>query len=79
MKTIQRRQSVRTQGPIWIKFQCGAGSRWTSTTEDYTGEVCGFSGCHCGTLVSFAGTTDNRDEEWFGRRVAQPQLAEVAA
>ena len=69
MTTIKRRQSSRTGDAIWMKFECGAGSRWTSTTEDSTGDVCAFSGCNCGTRVKFMGDTDNRREHWFGLRV----------
>jgi hypothetical protein len=70
---VNRRESSRTGGPIWMKFECGAGSRWTSTTEDYSGYVCNFSGCNCGTRVKLVGDTDNVHEEWFGLRVGQPE------
>jgi hypothetical protein len=69
MRIFNRRESPMTGDAIWMKFECGAGSRWTSTTEDSTGEVCNFSGCHCGTRVKFMGDTDNRSELWFGLRV----------
>ena len=44
--TIPRRTSERTGDAIWMKFECGAGSRWTSTTDDCAGLPCNFSGCH---------------------------------
>jgi hypothetical protein len=78
MKYIERRQSETTGDAIWMKFECGAGSRWTSTTEDSTGDICGFSGCNCGTRVKFMGDTENRSEGWFGLRPGKPLYAAEA-
>lgn len=52
----------------WMKFECGAGSRTTSTTKDYTGQFCTFSGCGCRTRFRACGTTDDEAEAgaWFG-------------
>jgi hypothetical protein len=70
MKIVERRTSERTGGDaVWMKFECGAGSRWTSTTEDSSGDVCNCSGCNCGTLVRKVGETDDRRANWFGLRV----------
>jgi hypothetical protein len=80
MKIVERRTSERTGDAVWMKFECGAGSRWTSTTEDSSGDVCNFSGCNCGTKVRKVGETDDRGANWFGLRVgaAQQALREVA-
>ena len=66
MKYIKSRKSATTGDAIWMKFECGAGSRWVSTTENSTGDICDFSGCNCGTQVKFMGDTENRSEIWFG-------------
>lgn len=58
-----------------MKFECGAGSRWTSTTDDSDGDVCNFSGCNCGTLVRKVGETEDRYENWFGLRVVSVKPA----
>lgn len=70
-KLVDRRTSPRTGDAIWMKFECGAGSRWTSTTEDYTDTVCNFSGCNCGTKVRKVGETDDRGSKWFGLRAGK--------
>lgn len=69
MKLVARKTSPRTADAIWMKFECGAGSRWTSTVEDSSGDICAFSGCKCGTKVKMVGETDDREEDWFGLRV----------
>jgi hypothetical protein len=71
MKIVERKTSERTGDAVWMKFECGAGSRWTSTTEDSEGDICGFSGCNCGTIVRKVGETDDRNENWFGLRVGK--------
>jgi hypothetical protein len=70
---MNRRQSKRTGDAIWMKFECGAGSRWVSTIEDSRGDICNFSGCNCGTRVKFMGETDNRREHWFGLKVGKEE------
>jgi len=67
--TIVPRRTGPNGDAIWMKFECGAGSRWTSTTEDWSGCLCNFSGCNCGTIVRKCGETNMRDEKWFGLRV----------
>lgn len=59
---------------VFHKFECGGGARWTSpegspSFEDAAGRVCNFSGCNCGTIVRFRGTTVDRKEahDWFRR------------
>lgn len=69
MQTVERRTSSVTNGPIWMLFECFAGSRWMSTTEDSTNDICGFSGCNCGSIVRKIGETDDRSTDWFGLRV----------
>lgn len=71
MRYIEKRTSKATNDAIWMMFECGAGSRHMSTTEDSTGDICDFSGCNCGTVVKFMGDTENRSEGWFGLRVGQ--------
>ncbi len=68
-KQVERRTSPRTDDAVWMMFECGAGSRWVSTTEDSSGDVCSFSGCGCGTKVKLVGETDDRGAKWFGLRV----------
>ena len=64
---------------VWMKFECGGGARWTSTYHNYSGEVCSFSGCNCGTLVKLAGKTSDRSEagDWFRR--PRPKFVEPTA
>lgn len=71
MKTVERKISPRTNGPIWMMFECAAGSRWMSTTEDSTNDVCSFSGCGCGSIVRKMGETDDRSTDWFGLRAGK--------
>ncbi len=53
----------------WIKFECGGGSRWTSTGVQPDRGPCNFSGCNCKTQFKAVGTTTSRDEaaSWFHR------------
>lgn len=30
----------------WMLFECGAGTRWSSTSEDYSGKMCPASGTY---------------------------------
>jgi hypothetical protein len=57
------------QETVWMMFECGNGSRWTSTCEDYHGEECNFSGCNCETSVKKIGTTMDGTvaAKWFRR------------
>jgi hypothetical protein len=71
VKIVERRTSERTGDAIWMMFECGAGSRWVSTTEDSTGKLCNFSGCNCGTRCRKMGETDDRGLNWFGLRVGK--------
>lgn len=58
-----------TRPPVWKKFECRGGARWTSVSQDYAGEVCTFSGCNCNGIVKRAGETTSREEAaaWFRR------------
>ena len=55
--------------PAWMLFQCAAGNRWSSTTEDASQNPCNFSGCDCKGKVTKVNVTLNRNEagEWFHR------------
>lgn len=54
---------------IWNKWECGAGTRWTTPNGgiDHEGTTCSFSGCNCNTLVKGMGQTCNVGEarEWL--------------
>ncbi len=57
--------------PTWKLFQCGGGARWSSTREDYSGEICNFSGCGCGSIVRMIRKTTDLDDagQWFRRPI----------
>jgi len=73
MKFVTARKPEKTSGPIWMMFECFAGSRWMSTTEDATNDICEYSGCNCGSIVRKVGETDDRYTDWFGLRVGARQ------
>lgn len=58
--------------PIWEKWECGGGARWTSVKnrdgyENLAGTTCNFSGCNCETKVVSRGVTSDRNtaHNWF--------------
>lgn len=53
--------------PSWKLFECPGGNRWSSVREDYSGQKCNFSGCHCGGIVRLVDTTGAREVAgaWF--------------
>lgn len=67
------------ENTVWIMWECGGGSRWTSTNrnplENSEGKVCEFSGCNCGTIVKRIGETSDRNKagDWFRRQQGYPE------
>jgi hypothetical protein len=63
---------MKEKATVWQKWECGAGSRFTTVvggpfSEDLHGSICNFSGCNCGTRVKSKGYTENVAvaSQWF--------------
>ena len=73
MNLKQKKLISAYENPVWIKYECDKGARWTSvrggSCEHPLNKECNFSGCPTGHGVAIKGETSNRDEahEWFKR------------
>lgn len=49
----------------WMYFECEKGARWTSTTDDYDGKDCSFSGCLSDHKIKKVKTSPEAPLNWF--------------
>lgn len=57
----------------WFLFQCGKGSRFSSTKDDYAGQICDMAGCNCNTVLVKKGETLDlhKARRWFRSPIAE--------